>query len=62
MATLGTCGNCKPKKISLGAFHGISHKYVQEYLNEFCYRFNRRYWEPQTPNRFLLVIITEVLI
>jgi len=45
------------KRFLLGTFHGISHKYVQEYLNEFCYRFNRRYWEPQIPNRLLTLCI-----
>ncbi|VAW45521.1 Mobile element protein [hydrothermal vent metagenome] len=32
------------KRFLLGTFHGISQHYVQEYLNEFCYRFNRRFW------------------
>jgi len=46
------------KRFLLGTFHGISHKYVQEYLNKFCYRFNRRYWEPQIPNKLLTLCIT----
>ncbi|HHO47275.1 MAG TPA: IS1595 family transposase, partial [Desulfobacteraceae bacterium] len=25
----------------------------QEYLDEFCYRFNRRFWEPEMPLRLL---------
>lgn len=25
-----------------GTYHGVSHKHLQRYLNEFCYRFNRR--------------------
>jgi transposase-like protein len=36
-----------------GTFHGVSSKYLQEYLDEFCYRFNRRFWEPQLPLRLL---------
>jgi len=28
------------KRFLLGTFHGISLNYVQDYLNEFCYRFN----------------------
>ena len=36
-----------------GTFHGVSHKYLQEYLDEFCYRFNRRFWEPELPFRLL---------
>lgn len=31
----------------LGTFHGIGDKHLQRYLDEFCYRFNRRGREPQ---------------
>lgn len=41
------------KRFLLGTFHGISLHYVQDYLNEFCYRFNRRFWEKQIPSRLL---------
>ncbi|BDM62984.1 IS1595 family transposase [Shewanella sp. NFH-SH190041] len=40
-----------------GTFHGISKKYVQEYLNEFIYRFNRRRIEKQIPMRLLNIAI-----
>ena len=36
-----------------GTYHGVSGKYLQEYLDEFCYRFNRRYWEYELPFRLL---------
>ena len=36
-----------------GTFHGVSFEYLQEYLDEFCYRFNRRFWEPELPLRLL---------
>jgi transposase-like protein len=36
-----------------GTFHGVTHKFLQEYLDEFCYRFNRRFWEPELPLRLL---------
>lgn len=36
-----------------GTFHGVTHKYLQEYLDEFCYRFNRRLWESELPFRLL---------
>lgn len=29
------------KAFLLGTHHGVSSSYLQEYLNEFCYRFNR---------------------
>ena len=41
------------KKFLNGTFHGVSLKYLQEYLDEFCYRFNRRFWESELPLRLL---------
>jgi hypothetical protein len=46
------------KVFLLGTFHGISGRYRQEYLNEFCYRFNRRQIEKEIPNRLLILAIT----
>lgn len=28
----------------LGTHHGVSARHLQAYLNEFCFRFNRRFW------------------
>jgi len=36
-----------------GTFHGVTNQYLQEYLDEFCYRFNRRQWEPELPYRLM---------
>lgn len=41
------------KRFLLGTYHGVSPIYLQEYLDEFCYRFNRRFWEPELPARLL---------
>jgi transposase-like protein len=41
------------KTFLLGTYHGVSHKYLQTYLDEFCYRFNRRTWEPTLTERLL---------
>ncbi len=38
-------------------FHGVSPKYLQGYLDEFTYRFNRRFWEPQIFDRLLFACI-----
>ncbi len=42
----------------LGTYHGVSHKYLQSYLDEFCYRFNRRSWEPTLTSRLLTACLT----
>ena len=34
------------KSYILGTYHGLPDKHLNRYLNEFCYRFNRRFCEP----------------
>src|SRR4030065_102258 len=46
------------KAILLGTYHGGSSKYMQKYLNEFFYRFNRREWEAELPLRLLNACLT----
>ncbi|RUM93947.1 MAG: hypothetical protein DSZ28_05740 [Thiothrix sp.] len=41
------------KVFVLGTYHGISGYHAQEYLNEYTYRLNRRFWEDETPNHLL---------
>lgn len=41
------------KKFLNGTYHGVTRRYLQEYLDEFCYRFNRRFWEQEIPFRLL---------
>jgi hypothetical protein len=39
VAALGVCAIANLKRFLLGTFHGASHRYLQDYLNEFGYRF-----------------------
>lgn len=48
------------KAFILGTYHGVTGKYLQEYLDEFCYRFNRRQVEKQIPNRLLNLAIIHI--
>ncbi len=48
------------KRFLLGTFHGVSATHLQEYLDEFCYRFNRRVWEKQLPLRLLNACIAHL--
>ncbi|MDX2368301.1 MAG: IS1595 family transposase [Colwellia sp.] len=45
------------KAFLLGTYHGVTGKYLQEYIDEFCYRFNRRFVEKELPNRLLNLAI-----
>jgi len=43
------------KKVLLGNHHNVIHqKYIQNYLNEFCYKFNRRYFEDKITDRLVI--------
>lgn len=41
------------KAFITGTFHGLDTKHIQRYLDEFCYRFNRRYREAELFDRLL---------
>ncbi|MBZ0193300.1 MAG: IS1595-like element ISCku1 family transposase [Candidatus Kuenenia stuttgartiensis] len=41
------------KSFLLGTFHRMGKKHLQSYLDEFCYRFNRRKWESQLFDRLI---------
>jgi hypothetical protein len=41
----------------LGVWHRIDDKYLQNYLNEYCYRYNRRYFKDQVFDRLLVAAV-----
>ena len=41
------------KAFILGTYHGVRKKHLQSYLNEFCYRFNRRFMPEELFDRLL---------
>ena len=42
------------KRFLLGTYQdAVQPHRLQEYIDEFVYRFNQRFWEPQIPNRLL---------
>ncbi|MFN7310681.1 MAG: transposase, partial [Vampirovibrionales bacterium] len=41
------------KRFLLGTFHGVSGDRLQGYIDEFCYRFNRRWWLLEIPEKLL---------
>jgi ribosomal protein L37AE/L43A len=46
------------KRLFLGVHHNVSKEYLQNYLNEFCYKFNRRYFGDHLFNRLLIASIS----
>jgi transposase-like protein len=44
------------KRTLLGIFHKIKGKYLQNYLNEFCYKLNRRYFGERLFDRLTLAV------
>jgi len=45
------------KRFILGTHHSVSPEKLQEYLDEFCYRFNRRFYGSQIFPRVLTVAL-----
>ena len=46
------------KRNLLGNYHKIKGKYLQLYLNEFVYKFNRRYFGEKLFDRLIIATIT----
>ena len=46
------------KRLLSGIRHAISPEYLQSYLNEFCYEFNRRYFGDRLFDRLLIASVT----
>ena len=46
------------KRTLLGVHHMISKKYTQNYLDEFCYKVNRRNLGDQLFDRMLIACVT----
>ena len=46
------------KKVLLGIHHNcVNQQYVQNYLDEFCYKFNRRYFGDKLSDRLLIAAL-----
>jgi hypothetical protein len=46
------------KRMLLSVFHDIKPEYLQNYLNEYCYKFNRRYFGEAQFDRLLVAAVT----
>ena len=47
------------KRLLLDVHHDIQPDFLQNYLNEFCYKFNRRYFGEKLFERLLTACVTE---
>ena len=48
------------KAFILGTYHGLPKKYLQAYLDEYCFRLSRRHFGPRFLERLSLAISTSV--
>jgi len=46
------------KRMLLDVFHDIKPEYLQNYLNEFCYKFNRRYFGENLFDRLMIASVS----
>jgi len=46
------------KAFILGTYHGLAGKHMQSYLDEYCFRFNRRRWNRQLFDRLLMACVS----
>lgn len=46
------------KRQLLGVYYKIKPEYLQYYLNQFCYKFNRRYFGEKQFERLLIAAVT----
>ena len=44
------------KALVQGTFHGLAKKHLQSYLDEFCYRFNRRFVHGEIFSRLVCAV------
>lgn len=50
------------KRNLLGTYHMVKLKYLQNYLDEFCYKINRRYFGQRLFDRLILATISGILV
>lgn len=48
------------KNLIKAIHHAVDAQYLQNYLNEFCYKYNRRYFGEQVFNRLLIAAVSMV--
>ena len=46
------------KSLFTDMYHGIKEEFLQEYLNEFCYKFNRKYFGDRMFDRLVIAAVS----
>jgi hypothetical protein len=47
------------KRLLLDVHNRIDDDFLENYLNEFCYKFNRRYFQDKTMERFIVAAVNQ---
>lgn len=50
------------KRTLLGIYHKVDGKYLQRYLDEFCYKLNRRYFGEKLFDRLLIAVSNKLVV
>jgi len=50
------------KRTLLGIYHKVDGKYLQRYLDEFCYKLNRRYFGDKLFDRLLIAVSNKIVV
>ena len=50
------------KAFVLGTYHGLGRNHLQSYLDEFCYRFNRRFFQGKIFSRLFCAVASSTLL
>ena len=45
-----------------GTYHGLGKKHLQSYFDEFCFRFNRRFWPHQLFSRLVCAVAASYIL
>lgn len=49
------------KRVFNGIHHKLNRKYIQNYLSEFCYKFNRRFFKDKLFGRVIIAVATSTV-
>ena len=59
---LGTHPDLQFEGLPQRTYHGLGKKHLQSYFDEFCFRFNRRFWPHQLFPRLVCAVAASYIL